>query len=140
MKSNTAIIMDLDGTLALWPYRPSNFSEAVLDCVPNQEMRQVCLDARADGETVLFVTARPAHSYNFTATWLESIGLPAPSGHLYVNDMGASPSVYKRAIAESFILPSYQVRAAYDDDPVILALWSELGIPSFNPTQGEFIV
>lgn len=132
-----AVIFDMDGTLCDvrgirhlldGPGRFHAFHTASVDCPPNQWVVDAARTHHAAGRAVLIVTARAARYRHHTAWWLALHGVPSDAmwmrGH---NDYRPDYEV-KRDILAS-IRRRYRPVMAYDDNPAVLQLWREEGIP-----------
>jgi hypothetical protein len=93
------------------------FREGCVQCPPNPAVVDWCVDHHRRGHAGL------------TTQWL-SERLPVPIGGLYMRRDGdfRSNADVKREI-HSRLAVAYDVRAAIDDDPEIVGLWQEIGIP-----------
>ena len=88
-----------------------------------------CLDHHHRGHAILIVTGRDAWTRELTEQWL-SEHLPVPIGGLHMRPDGdfRSNAHIKREIHSRLAL-TYTICAAIDDDPEIVELWQEFGIP-----------
>ena len=138
MDRQPAAIVDMDGTLCdvstvihlqAKPDGFTAFHEGCAQCPPNRAVVDWCLDHYARGHEILVVTGRDAWARELTAQWL-SEHLPVPIGGLYMRRDGdfRSNAIVKREI-HSRLAVTYDIRAAIDDDPEIVGLWQEIGIP-----------
>jgi hypothetical protein len=138
MKRESAVIVDMDGTLCdistvihlqAEPDGFTAFHEACAKCPPNQVVVDWCVDQRGLGHEILIVTGRDAWAHGLTVQWL-SQNFPVPLAGVYMRRDGdfRSNVDVKREIHSRLAL-KYDIRAAVDDDPEIVELWQEFGIP-----------
>lgn len=134
------IIFDLDGTLAdvssiryLVAAGEKNrnfdaFHRESVNCPPIPWVVEHAHTAHADGYKVVQVTARSERYRPHTSWWLAEHGIP--SHELYMRgDYDYRPDYeVKRDIVDR-ILQSHDIVKAFDDNPSIVRLWGEYGIP-----------
>lgn len=141
MKPN-AVIFDMDGTLAnvssirhfLRPNSESNwkdfssFHRASVDVPPHSHVANAAQVAHLLGNKVLVVTARKHMWRHQTAWWLAMHNIPSDMLIMRGNkDHRADYDVKKDMLAT--IRQAYNVIYAWDDNPNIIRLWKEEGIP-----------
>jgi hypothetical protein len=133
-----AVIVDMDGTLCdvstvihlqAEPDGFTAFHEGCATCPPHQAVIDWCIDHHGRGHDILIVTGRDAWTRELTEQWLAE-HLPVPTAGLHMRPDGdfRSNAAIKREIHSSLEL-IYEIRGAIDDDPAIVELWEELGIP-----------
>jgi len=138
MHRQPAVLVDMDGTLCdvsavvhlqAEPDGFNAFHEACAQCPPHHAVIEWCLDQHSLGHSILIVTGRDAWARELTEHWL-SEHLPVPSEGLQMRPDGdfRSNTRLKREIHSQLAL-TYEIRAAIDDDPEIVELWQEFGIP-----------
>lgn len=81
------------------------------------------------GHAIVIVTAREARWRNHTAMWLALNGVPSDALYMRANgdrrpDYEVKRDIYARLSA------SFDIVHAVDDNPAVLRLWDELGIPT----------
>ncbi|KRQ23246.1 MULTISPECIES: phosphatase domain-containing protein [Mycobacteroides] len=137
-----AVIVDVDGTLCdvsairhLVMGKRKDFAAfhaAAADCPPHHAVLDEVRRHHSAGRTILVVTARMYQWEGSTRSWLNQ-HMPAPYlGPFMRGDSDLRPDVdVKRDIHR--ILTSdhgHQIVHCIDDNPAIVALWRELGIPT----------
>jgi FMN phosphatase YigB (HAD superfamily) len=138
MNRQPAVFVDMDGTLCdvstvihlqAKPDGFTAFHEGCAQCPPNRAVVDWCLDHHSRGHEILIVTGRDAWARELTDHWL-SQHLTVPIGGLYMRRNGdiRSNVDVKREIHDR-LARTYEIRAAIDDDPLIVELWQEIGIP-----------
>lgn len=132
-----AVIVDLDGTLvdvatAVYLAKQGDlraFHEACRSCPPHPIVVDWVTKKHRMGLQVLLVTGRDAWARALTEEWAAE-HLPTPFISLWMraeNDYRSNVDV-KRDLFED-ISRSFRVEAAIDNEPDIVDLWIELGVP-----------
>lgn len=138
MSRQPAVIVDMDSTpcdvsavihLQADPNGFTTFHEACVQCPPHQAVVDWCLDYYGRGHEILIVTGRDAWARELTERWL-SEHLPVPTAGLHMRTDGdfRSNVAVKREIHRRPAL-NYDIIAAIEDDPDVVGLWLEVGIP-----------
>jgi FMN phosphatase YigB (HAD superfamily) len=143
----TAVIVDVDGTLCdvssalhhiTTPGVTKNFDafhQAAAQCPPTDWVLDWCEDQRAAGHTLVIVTGRMYRHDVSTQEWLMKY-LPHNDfyGPFMRGDDDTRPDTeVKRDIHALLTSPDYynfDIVAAIDDRPSVIALWRSLGIPT----------
>lgn len=138
------VVFDIDGTLAdvssvrhhvinidKVPGFKKNFDkfhEESVNCPPIRWVLASALDAKGMGFNVLQVTARQEKYRPHTSWWLASNLVPSDGLYMRANGDFRPDYVVKREILDRLIL-RYDIRKAFDDNPNVVRLWGEYGIP-----------
>jgi len=135
----TAYIFDVDGTLAnVDPYlhyvRGSDrdydaFHEASVDALPNFEVVQMLNEAFFDQMHVLIVTSRKEKYRGLTSYWLAKNDISHHALYMRKDDDNRPDYEVKKDILFS-IKKHWNVFHAVDDNPNVIRLWEEHGIPT----------
>lgn len=134
-----AVIVDVDGTLAdvrgirhhvlVRPKDFDAFHAAAADVPPNQQALDFVARAHADGHTIVVVTARSEKWADSTADWLRR-HLDVPfDGPFHRADGDFRPDIQVKREIHRYLARHYDIRGAIDDNPNVIALWTQLGIP-----------
>lgn len=138
MSSQPAVIIDVDDTLCdvseirhlyAEPDDFQTFTLASRDCPPRQDVLDWCHQHFNDGDhALLIVTGRSEEFRGITTEWLDQ-HLLVPYAGLWMRPAGhyGSNATVKREI-HSTLTQSFDIRAAIDDDPLIVEMWTALGI------------
>jgi phosphoglycolate phosphatase-like HAD superfamily hydrolase len=133
-----ARIFDIDGTLCdvssirhLVTGGTRNFDafhRESINCPPHSHVVEAARNSEAEDIAPLIVTARDARYRNVTAFWLAMHHIPSEA--LYMRRWGDWRPDYevKRDILAR-IRDRYDVVEAWDDNPNVIRLWGEEGIP-----------
>jgi hypothetical protein len=106
------------------------FHHGCAQCPPHLAVVEWCIGHHRRGHEILVVTGRDDWTRELTLQWL-SEHLPVPIAGLHMRADGdfRSNTDLKRDIHSGLAL-EYDIRAAIDDDPEIVALWLGVGIPA----------
>lgn len=134
-----AILVDLDGTLALLTERgPYDYLRCHLDVV-NEPVKQVVLAYRACYGKVLIISGREDVARDMTAAWLERHEIPYDGLFLRRRGDRRRDTVVKREIFERAIAGRYRVDFVLDDRDQVVAMWrEEMGLTCFQVAPGNF--
>ena len=134
-----AVIVDVDDTLCdvseirhlyAEPDDFRAFTVASRNCLPRQEVLDWCHQQFHEGGYALLVTGRSDEFRDITVEWLDE-HLSVPYAGLWMRtkgDYGSNASVKREIHAE--LTRAFAIRAAIDDDPLIVEMWTALGIIS----------
>ncbi len=137
-----AVIVDVDGTLcdvsSLRKHvssRPKNFDAfhaGSAQCPPIAQTLEFIDHHYGAGRTIVVVTARCYRWEGLTRAWLNRHVTVPFEGPFMRGDDDYRPDVdVKRRIHEILVHEhGYRIVEAIDDNPAIVALWQELGIPT----------
>jgi hypothetical protein len=134
-----AVIVDVDGTLAdvrgirhHVAQKPKDFDAfhaASAGVPPNQQAIDFAQRHHDAGHVILVVTARRQQWLGVTQAWLER-HLPVPfDGPFHRADDDYRPDVQVKRDIFRYLARHYDIRGAIDDNPGVIALWDELGVP-----------
>jgi len=134
-----AVMVDIDGTVALMngrsPYDPSGYG----DDLPNQPViDQVQLAHRA-GYKVLFCSGRDETYIDDTVSWLAEY-TDIHHLHLFMRPAGdtRNDAVVKLELFDKYIRDRYDVRWVWDDRDRVVAAWRSIGLPVMQVAPGDF--
>jgi hypothetical protein len=134
-----AILVDLDGTVAIMGGRsPYDASMVHLD-TPNVPVIQAVRAMHAAGHTIVFCSGRTDDYKHLTEDWLaEHVGVPYAALHMRKAGDLRRDSVVKREIFEDEIRHRWRVVAVFDDRNQVVRMWRELGLTVFQVAEGNF--
>lgn len=133
-----AVIFDMDGTLCdvrsirpllNGPGRFHAFHTASASCPPHPHVVAAARAAERDGLAVLIVTGRSVRYRPHTAMWLALHEVPSEAMFMRAARDYRPDYEVKRDILGS-IRTRYRPVHAWDDNPAVLRLWAEEGIPT----------
>lgn len=139
MSKPPAIIVDMDGTLAdvsgirhFVRTRPKDFDTFHAESVnvpPHAEVVRLVRQAKAFGLDVLVVTARRAQWRHQTAWFLALHDIPSDA-LVMRGDRDMRPDVQVKRDMLATIRQAWTPVLAVDDNPKVVELWEECGIPT----------
>lgn len=134
-----AILVDLDGTVAIIGRRsPYDASLVHLD-TPNAPVIEAVRAMHAAGHTIIFCSGRTDDYRPLTENWLaEHVGVPYAALHMRPAGDTRRDSVVKREIFENEIRHRWRVVAVFDDRDQVVRMWRELGLTVFQVAEGNF--
>lgn len=134
-----AILVDLDGTVAIMGRRsPYDASLVHLD-TPNAPVIQAVRAMHAAGHTIVFCSGRTDDYRHLTERWLaEHVGVPYAALHMRKAGDTRRDAVVKREIFENEIRQRWRVVAVFDDRNQVVRMWRELGLTVFQVAEGAF--
>lgn len=149
----SAWIFDVDGTLCDVSSvrhhvleRPKNFDafhSGSLDCPPHQWVVDLARSVQEAGGVVVVVTARRERWWWHTVLWLAENDVPYDVLEMRGDRDDRKDYDVKRDILTR-LRERYDIVHAVDDNPSVIALWQEEGIPTtvvpgwcYEPEQGH---
>ena len=132
-----AIVVDLDGTLALHNGRSPYDFEAVLSDSLNVPLEKV-ITRLAHSHLVIICTGRPDSCRLDTIAWLSKFGIRYGALHMRKTDDVKPDHVVKLEIFQNYIEPFYNVTAVFDDRNQVVDMWRRQGLLVCQVNQGDF--
>ena len=138
----TAIIVDIDGTLAEMTDRGPYDEQLVYNDIPRDHVLRTVRAMQRQGVKVLIMSGRGERARVETHRWLQekcgfqsggSVHLEGYELWMRAADDRRRDSIVKRELYEAHVLGQYSVLAVFDDRAsVIRECWSDLGLPVFR--------
>ncbi len=137
-----AIIVDIDGTLALKGDRDIfDYSRVSIDLPNHPVIDAVNGFCKETGAKLILVSGREDSCYIDTVDWLLDTNLYCYNWEtpLYMRKSGdyRKDYVVKMEIFDNYIRDNYNVLAVFDDRKQVLDVWEEIGLFTFNVSQGK---
>lgn len=135
------ILVDLDGTLALFEGRRSPYDASRCDEIdePNPAVLsvvQMCDDKRI---AVILMSGRDSKFRPQTVRWLEKHSIPYHALHMRVENDRRKDSLVKRDLFNENVANKYNVLFVLDDRNQVVELWrKEFGLHCFQVNYGDF--
>ena len=132
-----AIIVDMDGTLAIIDHRnPYDVSCCDLD-LPNKPVLETVLKWQSN-TTIIIVSGRTDNGKEKTQIWLKKYGVNYQ--HLYMRKTGdmRKDAIIKQEIYNDFIRDKYNILFILDDRQQVVDMWRSLGLTVFQVAEGDF--
>lgn len=143
-----AVIVDMDGTLAdvsgvrhyvlRGPRQHRDFEHfhlGSLFCPTNPDVVAWVEAQRAQGRAIVIVTARRGRWMRYTRMWLQKHGIEYDAMYMRPETDDRKDYAVKRDI-HAMISRRFHVVAAIDDNPSVLTLWEDLGVPEIVRVPG----
>ncbi|MEU6858558.1 hypothetical protein AB0B28_06770 [Glycomyces sp. NPDC046736] len=135
-----AVIVDIDGTVALRGSRDPYDEAAVLHDAPNQPIiRLVTVLAMTAGHRIVFVSGRTEACREDTESWLRR-HFPFHWSALHMRAVGDKrrDAEVKTEIYREHIEDRFHVRWVFDDRDQTVAAWRALGLTCLQVASGNF--
>lgn len=134
-----AVLVDIDGTVALKGARSPFDETRVHEDRPNIPVIEVVRQERAAGKRVIFMSGRTDACREATEEWLRVyVGVPWEALHMRPAGDMRKDSVVKRELFDRHVREHYDVRRVYDDRGQVVAMWRLLGLTCLAVAEGNF--
>lgn len=134
-----AIIVDLDGTLALFgnknPYERDFINDTLNESVANLLLM---IKEGVHPVSVIIFSGRKVEFEEQTADWLDRNGVEYDELHMRPSGDVRKDFVVKQEMYEQFVKGKYNVKFVLDDRNQVVELWRSLGLPCFQVARGDF--
>lgn len=125
-----AVCFDVDGTLALMHGNRGPFEWDKVDTdLPNQIVVETAKLYFQAGKKIVILSGRDGSCRGLTEKWLAEMGI---NYHvLLMREAGdcRKDTIIKEEIFWRDVAPNYNVKAVYDDRPVVVRAWIEMKVP-----------
>lgn len=134
-----AILVDIDGTVALRGDRSPYDETRVLEDLPNVPVVAVVKAMRRAGYQVVFCSGRTDGCYEATSLWIKRHVLPEET-ILHMRGAGdvRKDSIVKREIFDEHVRDRYDVLLVLDDRASVVEMWRSLGLTVLQVAEGNF--
>lgn len=134
-----AVMVDIDGTVALMSSRSPFDETRVYEDRPNQAVIVAVRAMHAAGYAVIFCSGRTAGCREVTEKWLrEHVAVPYEALHMRAVGDVRKDSIVKVEIFDREIRHRYDVVAVFDDRAQVVDAWRALGLTVFAVAEGNF--
>lgn len=140
-----AILVDIDGTIALRGEREPHEHEASMEDAVNWPVVRIINELwLATGWTLVFMTGRQEKDRDVTEYWLWRQGLfidsRIQSHPLFMRSTGDTrkDSIVKRELYLANVEPFFNVEAVFDDRDSVVQMWRDQGLTCFQVAEGDF--
>jgi hydroxymethylpyrimidine pyrophosphatase-like HAD family hydrolase len=135
----SAVIVDIDGTLAIITDRNPYDTRGVLKDKPNTPIVEVTRALHAAGHTIVIVSGRSEEARTDTEAWLtKHLRIPFEGPYMRRENDARKDAVIKREIYRELIEPSYDVLCVLDDRDQTVRGWRKLGLTCLQVAPGDF--
>lgn len=134
-----AVLVDIDGTVALLDGRSPYDMSRVGDDEPNHAVIAAVRAMHAAGHAVVFCTGRDESARADTEAWL-ALHVGVEYEALFMRQLGDSrrDAVVKGEIFEAEIRDRWRIVGVFDDRQQVVKMWRELGLTVFQVAEGDF--
>lgn len=134
-----AVIVDIDGTLAIITDRSPYSYLGVLKDKPNVPVIEVARALASAGHTLVIVSGRSELAREDTELWLAR-HLGAPFEGPYMRSVGddRKDEVIKRELYDREIRPRFDVLCVLDDRDQVVRMWRAVGLVCLQVAPGDF--
>ena len=134
-----AIIVDVDGTVALMKGRRSPFAwKEVMQDDPNLPIIDLVHILQDTGLKVLVTTGRDGVCLKDTEVWLSDHGVLYDA--IFIRDAGdcREDSIIKKEIYDNHIKDKYNIKYVLDDRNQVVKMWRDMGLTVLQVADGAF--
>jgi predicted kinase len=134
-----AVLVDIDGTVALKGARSPFDETRVHEDRPNAPVIEIVRQERAAGQRVIFMSGRTDACREATEEWLRMhVGVPWEALHMRPAGDMRKDSVVKRELFDRHVRDHYDVRRVYDDRSQVVEAWRSIGLTCMQVADGNF--
>ncbi len=135
---HTAIICDLDGTVALLNGRSPYDASACESDILNMNVARIVKDLQNMGYHLLFCSGREEKYRGQTELWLQKHDFTYDGLFMRKTGDTRKDCIVKREILERDIVPRYFVHSVFDDRNQVVQMWRDAGLTCFQVAPGDF--
>ena len=135
-----AVIVDIDGTVAVMNGRgPFDISKVLTD-VPNTPVAGLIKELHCFGKNIIFVSGRKDSCRSDTAHWLyRHLGFSDFTLLMRKSDDNRADNIVKQEIYDEHIRGKFFIEFVLDDRNSVVDMWRKtLGLPCFQVNYGDF--
>ncbi len=135
----SAVIVDIDGTLAIITGRSPYSHKGVLKDKPNFPVISVARALASAGHTLVIVSGRSELARADTELWLERhLGAPFEGPFMRTARDDRKDEIIKRELYDREIAPRFDVLCVLDDRDQVVRMWRGLGLVCLQVAPGDF--
>lgn len=135
-----AIVVDLDGTVALMNGRGPYELGRVGEDLPNKPVIQVIEAMHEQGYRIVFCSGREDVAQGDTVKWIIEHMPWTGDFHLFMRRAGdfRKDSLVKSEMFDKQIAPNFNIQAVFDDRQQVVDMWRAKGLTVFQVAEGDF--
>lgn len=133
-----AVLVDIDGTVALMNGRSPYDESRVDEDGPNTRVIDVVKALARDGHYIVFMSGRTAGCMDATADWLDRQGFGDYELHMRPVGDQRKDSIVKVELFDQHIRDRFNVTAVLDDRQQVVDAWRALGLTVLQVAEGNF--
>jgi len=134
-----AVMVDIDGTVALMGSRSPYDESLVHEDLPNEAVIESVREAHDAGKDIVFCSGRTAAAYDATYAWVERV-VQVPIAGLFMRKVGDTrkDDIVKLELFDENIRGRWNISRVYDDRDQVVRAWRSIGLPVFQVAEGNF--
>lgn len=137
--SPKAVLVDIDGTVALMDGRSPFDETRVHEDLPNSPVISVVRALQAAGQRIVFLSGRTDSCRNTTVTWLtEHVGVPYEGPFMRSTGDSRKDSIVKVELFDTHVRDVYNVTCVLDDRTQVVQAWRAIGLSVLQVADGDF--
>lgn len=136
-----AVIVDIDGTVALHGNRDPFDTSLYHEDQPNQDVVEMVVMEFETGHRIVFCSGRSAEFREATEAWISEHVLPQGAGwELHMRPTGdtRNDAIVKLELFDQYIRDRFDVRRVYDDRDRVVKAWRSIGLTVLHVAEGNF--
>ncbi|WP_327351634.1 phosphatase domain-containing protein [Streptomyces sp. NBC_01304] len=134
-----AVLVDIDGTVALMTGRSPFDETRVHEDVPNPPVVQVVRALHAAGNRIVFLSGRTDDCREATEAWLtEHVGVPYTGPFMRPSGDSRKDSLVKVELFDAHVRDAYDVTCVLDDRNQVVQAWRAIGLTVLQVADGDF--
>ncbi len=135
----TAVVVDVDGTVALHGDRDPYDQSRVHEDRPNTHVIEVVRALWEQGHEVIYCSGRTDACRVETEKWLrEHVAVPFVGLYMRAAGDGRKDAIVKRELFDQHIRKMWNVVAVLDDRDQVVRMWRSLGLTVLQVAEGNF--
>lgn len=135
----SAVIVDIDGTLAIIMDRSPYSHQGVLKDRPNAPVIAVARALAQAGHTLVIVSGRSELAREDTELWItRHLGAPFEGPFMRPARDDRKDEAIKREMYDRDIAPRFEVLCVLDDRDQVVRMWRALGLVCLQVAPGDF--
>lgn len=133
-----AVLVDIDGTVALMDGRTPHEYDKVLTDVPNTPVVWLVQSLQVAGERIVFMSGRPESARADTLAWLEDYVTVEPELYMRATGDMRPDYIVKQELFDEHIRDIYNVLYTIDDRQQVVNMWRSMGLTCLQVAPGDF--
>ena len=134
-----AILVDMDGTLALMKGRRSPFDWNKVDQDDtNPPIVEMVQKYHKDGYKIIILTGRDGSALGLTNSWLTKHNVPFSEIFIRPEGNNEKDAIIKERIFRNHIEKKYNVEFVLDDRTQVVEMWRDIGLVCLQVDNGDF--
>jgi predicted kinase len=134
-----AVLVDIDGTVALMNGRDPYDMSRVGEDTPNESVIAAVRAMHAAGHAIVFCTGRNDWCRPETEAWLDLyVGVPYEGLFMRTDGDSRRDAIVKEEIFETEIRDRWRIVGVFDDRQHVVRMWRALGLTVFQVAEGDY--